>query len=442
MYFLYQRDVLNNTDFKYEKYNLDNLDNNDSESNDFLSIQDDFDEEQINLSKERKIIIISAKQESIGNILKISLSACNLFGFPREEIIGKNINILIPEIFQKIHSNILLNKSNEISHMIINEGKKNVYEKIIDQFAIDKARYLIPFTMKIYNLTNERGEFNFIASIKSIYDNDICYVLTNKFFQIQYFTVNSIRFLGLNGEIINGNNNILNYIKQFNELILKKKIEYSDLNIKKSSFEIKKDIIKDFKKPQNILWKKRILDNKKIIYNRKGTLKNCNTNASNITINNFNKKLENEIGLKIDSNNISNSLNNSSTKNNNQKLSNQKSSSNFLIMRKPSEREKEKKKDLYKISLKNFNYIINNHNSNKSNENIKLESFDLSIDEVEINNKIYGYIFKFTKKVKNSSLNSSIEKEERRFSKITIKKNLSINKIKTPHSENQLKKDK
>ena len=120
--------------------------------------------------------------------------------------------------------------------------------------------------MKIYNLNNEKGEFSFISSFKSFYEDDIWYVLTNKFFQIQYFTVNSIRFLGL---IINGNNNILNFIKQFHELIFKKNLEYSDLNVKKSSFEIKKDIIKDFKKPKNILWKKRILDNKKVIYNKK-----------------------------------------------------------------------------------------------------------------------------------------------------------------------------
>ena len=442
-YFLYQRNVLNNTDFKYDKNKLEQIENNESETNDLLSLQENIEEEQLNINQERKIIIISSKIENIGNILNISLSACNLFGFTKEEIIGKNINILIPEIFQKIHTNLLINKSNEISHKIINEGKKQVFNKIMDQFGIDKARYLIPITMKMYNLNNEKGEFSFISSFKSFYEDDICYVLTNKFFQIQYFTVNSIRFLGLNGESVNGNNNILNYIKQFNELILKKKLEYSDLNIKKTSFEIKKDIIKDFKKPQNIFWKKRILDNKKVIINQKSFLKNSSTNASNLTVKNFNKKLENEIGLKIDNNNNSNnnSLNNISINNTNQKLSNNKSSSKFLSMEKSNETEKEKKKDLYKISLINLNYIINNNNnSNKSNENIKLESFDLSIDEVEINNKIYGYIFKFTKKVKNSSLNSSIEKEERRFSKITIKKNLSINKIKTPNSENQLKK--
>ena len=441
-YFLYQRNVLNNTDFKYDKNKLEQIENNESETNDLLSLQENIEEEQLNINQERKIIIISSKIENIGNILNISLSACNLFGFPKEEIIGKNINILIPEIFQKIHTNLLINRSNEISHKIINEGKKHVFNKILDQFAIDKARYLIPFTMKIYNLNNEKGEFSFISSFKSFYEDDICYVLTNKFFQIQYFTVNSIRFLGLNGEIINGNNNILNYIKQFNELMLKKKLEYSDLNVQKSSFEIKKDIIKDFKKPQNILWKKRILDNKKVIYNKKSTLKNCPTNASNLTINNFNKKLENEIGLKIDYNNNSNnnSLNNNSLNNTNQKITNPKSSSSFLINQKSSETEKDKKKDLYKISLKNFNYILNNNNSNKSSENIKLVSLDLSIDEIEINNKIYGYIFKFIKKLKNSSLNSSIENDERRLSKITIKKNLSINKIKTQHSENQLKK--
>ena len=100
-------------------------------------MQENIEEEQLKINQERKIIIISSKIENIGNILNISLS-CNLFGFPKEEIIGKIINILIPEIFQKIHTNLLLNRSNEISHKIINERKKQVL--ILDQFAIDKAR--------------------------------------------------------------------------------------------------------------------------------------------------------------------------------------------------------------------------------------------------------------------------------------------------------------
>ena len=65
--------------------------------------------------------------------------------------------------------------------------------------------------------------------------------------------------------------------------------------------------------------------------------------------------------------------------------------------------------------------------------NIEMETLDLSIEEIEINKKIFGYIFKFIIKNKLSSLNSSIENEIITSSK--IKKNYSFRKSNVSNKE-------
>ena len=123
--------------------------------------------------------------------------------------------------------------------------------------------------------------------------NQLACVLTDSNFIIQTFTSNCVELLGLNSNIINSNQDITNFIKQFNEelqvIIINSNREFSDLegsemksidisandnfnnnkNINEKSFEqmvkYKKKLIKmKYSNPRKITWK--LKDDKKKNY--------------------------------------------------------------------------------------------------------------------------------------------------------------------------------
>ena len=174
-------------------------------------------------------LIISADLENLGNIKDCSTSLSKIFNYQKEELIGKNINILIPEIFQKKHSAILLQLSKEKEFKFYqNLSKNKIYSPEIilkDVYGISKSKFLIPLKFKIYFIMTEENELVYIVEINkniSIINNedniDLKYcILTDKNLLIQTFTSNSIYYLKLNYNHINQNYGIINFIKQFQE---------------------------------------------------------------------------------------------------------------------------------------------------------------------------------------------------------------------------------
>jgi len=59
-----------------------------------------------------RYILISGSKKNVGTILDCSISACMVFGYTKEEIIGKHLNTFIPEIFHWKHNVILSTQSN------------------------------------------------------------------------------------------------------------------------------------------------------------------------------------------------------------------------------------------------------------------------------------------------------------------------------------------
>ena len=245
LYTSYQINILNNIDFV-------------NKNNDKIDDTKDIDDSNQKV-KENKTIIISANPENFGIITNISLSACSLFGFVKEEMVGQNLNLIIPEIFQKPHTKILKARANVINQENIFGGKDDKQlMKEISQFAVNKARYIIPFSAKIYSIQGERGELNFLASINqggNTISSSTCYVLTNEQFLIQNFSANGINLLNLHSNMLNGTCEILKYIKQFQEELIARSIEVEKENIKISRLDLKKGILyKKFNKPIVINW--------------------------------------------------------------------------------------------------------------------------------------------------------------------------------------------
>ena len=246
LYTSYQINILNNIDFV-------------NKNNDKVDDLKDIDDSDNQTVKENKTLIISANPENFGIITNISLSACSLFGFIKEEMVGQHLNLIVPEIFQKPHNNLLKTRANTINQENIFGGKDDKQlMKEISQFAVNKARYIVPFSAKIYSIQGERGELNFMASINqggNTISSSTCYVLTNEQFLIQNFSANGINLLNLHSNMLNGTCEILKYIKQFQEELIARSIEVEKENIKISRLDLKKGILyKKFNKPMVINW--------------------------------------------------------------------------------------------------------------------------------------------------------------------------------------------
>ena len=229
LYESYVKNILNDKE-KYEKYNKISMnilidDKIENKEIDYTN----FDLKIIKKDDEYKFIIISANNENRGTIIDMSLNSCSIFGYHKNEIIGKSMNLLIPEIYHKIHYNLF----NDICEKTKTEFFEKLSKKIIytpkfiefSAFGRNKSKYLIPLDIKVFFTQTEENDLVYIAdfakkksmSIDFFEDNEnnknqfYC-VLTDNNFIIQTFTANCAELLGLNS-----NKDITDYIKQFNE---------------------------------------------------------------------------------------------------------------------------------------------------------------------------------------------------------------------------------
>ena len=204
------------------------------------SQEDQFSNFDVNTLKEKdffKYFILSGNKKNLANIIDYSLNLSNVLGYTKEEIIGKNINVLIPELFHKNHDKELFDftekaESTFFKELFINDNYIPDYlEK--NHYAITKSKFLIPLKLKIYYVQTEGNEFIYVVEIKKNKDykknledkkdNDLkCVVLTDNNFYIQTFTSNCLNHLKLDDTYINSNYNIINFIKQLKNEYLKK----------------------------------------------------------------------------------------------------------------------------------------------------------------------------------------------------------------------------
>ena len=106
LYSGFLKNILNNNNKHDELKNiidsLSNVDKIQDKEIDFTN----FDLKFLNNSDEYKYIIISAEEESLGIILNLSLNVCQIFGYNKNELIGKEVSVLLPELFHKQFKNI------------------------------------------------------------------------------------------------------------------------------------------------------------------------------------------------------------------------------------------------------------------------------------------------------------------------------------------------
>jgi len=184
-----------------------------------------------------RYILISGRQKDLGTILDCSLSASTVFGYTKDEIIGKNLNIFIPEIFHQKHDIILSNQSNINNLRLFNKlYQKKEYRPTFTEgnfFGTFKSKFLKKIKLKVYLVKTEENLVTFVVEVfidipymTELVKNKVipfsslderCCVLTNENFLIHSFTANCIEQLGFSYSYIKSNISIIPYIKQFYE---------------------------------------------------------------------------------------------------------------------------------------------------------------------------------------------------------------------------------
>ena len=378
-----------------------------------------FDIEILNEKGNIPYLIVSGNQDYLGKILNISTSICKIFGYSKNEIIGQNINFILPKLFRK--NNDLLTSQQYEKHIlkIFNDvnTKKIYFPDIIrkDLYGINKMKFLIELKLNIYFVKTEESKLIYIIEILNYnpfkidlinnYNNNSKFcILTDDNFIIQSFTSNCYEYLKLNYKYIDSNVNITNFIKQFDEdylsalnnsIVSKQSYgnntgNYSEKLNEKNKVKINKTpkiklklnndmLIKKFSKKSKITWK--LLDELNL------------SNSSKI--------------FKRYSNNI-----------------------------KPTESNNLKRSKIENNKYNNNHYYSNNNYFEKKNiyENVKNSTFNekeidlyMEIDKIIVKQELLGYYFYFTKPTKKNLNNMSYiipnyKKRERKNNFINVRK--------------------
>ena len=183
----------------------------------------------IDMDLENPNFIIFATSNEKGEcvISQCTSSIANLLGYMKSEVIGKKIEVIMPEIFRAGHYNMLSEKIKEMN--MVNKSERNSYHENSkkDKFILAKSKmgYLIPLLAKTE--LNEDTDFSnsFIIKtylehkdIKSVYPY---YILTKNDFTICDISSSAIN-LGLTMDILN------KYIINIDFLIRNKNLEGID----------------------------------------------------------------------------------------------------------------------------------------------------------------------------------------------------------------------
>ena len=208
-------------------------------------------------SEDYKYIVISGAQNNFNIICNISLCICPMFGFSKEELIGKPLDFLLPELFSIHHKKMLVDKIEDFKKTILAKHKNMSLKvrsepKMIQTFAKTKMKYLVPIKMKLSLVASEEGNIFGVARIITqnftLMNNEeqIVHILTDNELIVQNFTANAPKLLCLDSSSINNNLEITDFIKEFTEELYKEIEQYDDIkeNSAKIMKKIKKDVLK------------------------------------------------------------------------------------------------------------------------------------------------------------------------------------------------------
>ena len=226
LYGMYIRDILNDQERANSYLNIEQ---NESE----ISFQSKtLDLNSLTPSAEFQFMVISGKEENFGIISRISLGFCHILGYSDQELIGQNLDYLLPDCIHKAHLEMLKKK------IVVSKIGESQQKNLKNHFALLKtsSKCLLPVNLDVGIILDEDynpiifSKINYDAEQFNFFSPGVYFFLTNHKLIIESFSSNSLDYLGLNNQVINGNNDITPFIKDFNEDVLTKLInsKYSE----------------------------------------------------------------------------------------------------------------------------------------------------------------------------------------------------------------------
>ena len=336
-------------------------------------------------------LIISAddSEKNERKILNMSLGFSSIIGYQKNEIIGKDMNILLPRLFHKFHNvmfkKLVAKRKIELYKALSSHLKyfpEDISKKI---YCKTKSNFLKPLDFNAHLVQTEDGKHIFVAlinrhsSFSTTWNEEgetpPCCVLTDKNFIVQTFTADCCDLLGFNSKIINSNFEITSCILQFNE------------------------DIKNFQENSNF----RGGGNSTYLFEVSEVLSNSTNGHGN-----HHKKLNKKSQKNVTTSSIS--RNNSSNKINNFFRPFHQTSDKMNVMKNRFKRQLIKTK--YNSSQIITWKIRDDNNESRSIDNNYAENrFELSVKECKILNNVIGYYF-FFKKLKTMTIKRSESQEE------------------------------
>lgn len=137
------------------------------------------------------VCIISADLASLGKILEVTEATCDLFGYERVELLGRNVKMLCPEPFDAVHDNF-------IRHFLDEDSDFSTKTRRI--YGLHHSGYLIPVDFVITPSTNASGDLILIGTfIERPLPGDTHLLLVNALnFIVTSASEDSVVALGLN----------------------------------------------------------------------------------------------------------------------------------------------------------------------------------------------------------------------------------------------------
>ncbi|EGR29894.1 PAS domain S-box family protein [Ichthyophthirius multifiliis] len=137
--------------------------------------------------------LVKNKKGEVGQIENVNLIFSVLFGYQKEEIQGKQIQLIIPNLYSEIHQQFMQRYFENVSLGIFDSNYINEDQQ---KFGRSKNGYLVALFYRVSILTDDAQTFlvnyNADTSIKQT-----CYILTDKFGLIMDISTSVILFFGI-----------------------------------------------------------------------------------------------------------------------------------------------------------------------------------------------------------------------------------------------------
>ena len=223
LYGNYLKDILNEADLA-KKYLNDEIIKNNYEDSNFIFHSVTLSYKDLKPSSTFQFIVVSFKKDNFCILQKISSNLCSILGYSAEEIIGQHLNIFLPDFLKVEHEKMMSNREKENKFI----EQKKIFDKLNTHTFYFKtsSKYIIPVSLNIGIIFDEDYSPIIFAKLNTDENQskycEVCYILTDSNFSIQYFTSNCIQLLQLKNKNIYGKKDIFKLIKEFNNEIYQK----------------------------------------------------------------------------------------------------------------------------------------------------------------------------------------------------------------------------